>query len=145
MPNYKVGSLYARHTCSLLIRAICRSPILPSLHGVARILFSLRTRCQVSINVHADRIHVLTATLSRSHEPPCQVRREQASQGCPHRWMPPHVSEAAGSSNLPTIFEQSNTADCVSQHLRTVQTAVLIETLTALGAEVTWSSELSRL
>lgn len=47
--------------------------------------------------------------------------------------MPPHVSSpinvALGAFEL--------TVRC-----RTVQTAVLIETLTALGAEVTWSSKI---
>ena len=48
---------------------------------------------------------------------------------CSYRWMPSHVCFQK--------FHGWMVADCLS---RTIQTAVLIETLTALGAEVTWSS-----
>jgi hypothetical protein len=56
------------------------------------------------------------------------VWRFQAIDWCPHRWLPSHVCRSL----------LNDTRYLTTQ--RTVQTAVLIETLTALGAEVTWSS-----
>ena len=59
------------------------------------------------------------------------VRRAAALEGCSHRRMSPHVSSSF-------VVRSLSHADIVAH--RTIQTAVLIETLTALGAEVTWSS-----
>ena len=57
------------------------------------------------------------------------VRAFAASQRCTYRWLPAHVR-----------YKSSYFLFSSNQNFRTIQTAVLIETLTALGAEVTWSS-----
>ncbi len=80
-------------------------------------------RQKVCANVFRN---VLTARLIS----PKLVRSHPALEGCPYRWMPSHVS----------IISSSNNFYVIDKICRTIQTAVLIETLTALGAEVTWSS-----
>lgn len=66
------------------------------------------------------------------------ARRGEALEGCSHRWMSPYV--CISSSPRLNLITSITCAHPTALAFRTIQTAVLIETLTALGAEVTWSS-----
>ena len=90
-----------------------------------------RMKCQVSCTSGGRCDRPSSSTIYRYTDPYLiSVQTFSAFERRTYRWMPAHVR----------LEKKYMLSFLVWLELRTIQTAVLIETLTALGAEVTWSS-----